>query len=605
MKKGQLSAFLILGLVMLLIMFGLMGFFAIQQTADIQQEQELQQQVMQEAARIKSFSENCLEVTTQKAIAKIGTNGGYRELHPSLVRQESAVWLIDQVNVQPTLTQIKEDIEVEIENTVGECLQYETFEKEGLNISHDSWQADVTFARSRVIVELDFPISIGRNNYVTEYENFQTTVLIPFREMFETASYIINLQLRPEFKKFAPLLGLNSSFDVSYENHGDILVYSVKEKDVANPKVLQFATKLGKSELKKVYGLAENSHVVPVNLPISVNSLDGMARLGILPGTTINLDSGAVREISVKQSYETQVVRANIPLEELEDDSVIYGDEIWDLKYPVYTWGPDGLRFNNPQRLILYWDEDEIPRQGELGILYKGEEGWKPIPAVKDYTNNFMYTDLPGFSATTVYDCGITSTRTTRVTTAVIDESGCIGRLATLIVVIFLIILTIIMIAIPEPFSKGFAAVLISSLKVWIGGGATYMAVAAWTIPIIGGLAINLAIGFDAAEDSITFTPSCDQKIDIDKFNDGGSGTCSIEDGREVQGGETLTLQSEIKSCNTLRTLFCGSCKVKCSATYKGGRQVARSPQVIDQPIAPTGAETDITVQPENNIIRE
>ncbi|MBI2665494.1 hypothetical protein HYX12_02655, partial [Candidatus Woesearchaeota archaeon] len=283
--------------------------------------------------------------------------------------------------------------------------------------------------------------------------------------------------------------------------------------------------------------------------------------------------------------------RDDIPIEEHGDDSVTYGNITWDLFYPVYSFGPDGLRFNNPQRLLMHWDEAANPRQGELGILYHDtEKGWRPIPCEVDYENHFLYTDLPGFSETTIYDCGRTDRWIPAATTAKISETGgCIGRLVALIVVLIVVILLTIF-TVGGGFALLGAGLAGSSGSIGAGGAVTFTAsiaggigfgtafsVSVGTIGvvlavaggIVGGFAINTAIGYGTAEDSITFTPSCTQEINFHYSTDGGSGTCSYEGQQSVDRGRPITLQSNIQKCNLARTMFCIPCSIKCITYYK------------------------------------
>ena len=86
---------------------------------------------------------------------------------------------------------------------------------------------------------------------------------------------------------------------------------------------------------------------------------------------------------------------------------------------------------------------------------------------------------------------------------------------------------------------------------------------------IVGGVYINAEMTNFAGKDSITFTPTCDQIVDIEMHSHNAKGNCHPSGTIEVKAGTPQPIQAVITSCKGHRKWFCGKCSLKCSARYK------------------------------------
>jgi len=173
----------------------------------------------------------------------------------------------------------------------------------------------------------------------------------------------------------------------------------------------------------------------------------------------LNLNDESIPEITIQQRYPENVTRENVPFQENLDDSVEYEDLTWNLSYPIYHFEPTGMRFNTPQRLVLYWDENNIPHEGNMGILFTEGDGWRPLPSKTDYENHYVYTDIPGFSEFTAADCGKQNKKSVSTSAKINPGAGCIGKLIAMIILIAIITAIIILSAgAASPITVGMTA---------------------------------------------------------------------------------------------------------------------------------------------------
>jgi hypothetical protein len=674
-NKGQVTVYIILGIFILILIGSVITLLVSTQVEQIEVEKEKIQQELVEAGQVKLFIESCLEQSTKKGLKEIGLKGGYFEIPPIINYEENSYWFIDQINVQPTLKEIRSRLQKSIAKDMNQCLNYSTFEEQGFVIETSTLNSLITFERTNTNSFIDYSVKVSKGAYEKEFSQFSIELMVPFRQMFETASQIINLQMDTDFKIFHPLEKINTTIlGVSYfKPEENILSYTIKEKEARENEeyTLVFTSKFGPSYLKKSISLQENNNVVSNVLPLILNSIDKMAKLIIAPGTTMNLNGAAVKEITVQQSYPKSVTRENVAYIEHLDDSVEYNNITWNLTYPLYQFEPSGIRFNRPQRLIIHWDENNLPRTGEMGILYFDETDWRPLPSEANYEENYIYTDLPGWGSPknakdtsligsaisglaiedspielgnsptdedtpkiTAVDCGKQSYKSASTSAKIDPGAGCIAKLVIMVVIIIILIIIMIvtfgaagpaeaaaLAAYNSAIAAGLtpaiatnaaelAALTVLEASVAAGTMTSSAAIAAaaaaaasastatsafitagavttasfwanlgavtaigWTVAItgglVGGMLLNGALAFDAGQDSITFTPTCEQTINFQMEEDGGDGSCTPSGKETVKGGKAVSIQAQMKKCNFGRAMFCVECTVKCRTQYK------------------------------------
>ena len=88
--------------------------------------------------------------------------------------------------------------------------------------------------------------------------------------------------------------------------------------------------------------------------------------------TSINLNGQAVQSIIVRQEYPKNVVAKNVPVEKENNEIKRREDLTYVTDNPIYNFEPDGLIFNKPQKLTLYYDDPKgKDEKGSRGICEK------------------------------------------------------------------------------------------------------------------------------------------------------------------------------------------------------------------------------------------
>jgi hypothetical protein len=570
-KKSQIAIFIVLGI---LILFVVILFIILFQNFEIKVKDEPTIKTLKRPFDVKfvdQYVQECVNQVSLDGLKVLGLQGGYIEIPKALNFQGSSFWYIDQANVQQSLNETIKILQNYIKEKLVLCTDFDTVSKiHNINIEYEEPKVTVLYSRKSVIVEINYPIYISLDDNYRTFEYYIVTHELAFREIFEVASLLINNQLKVSFNITDPLKDLDTlGYDVNYfMARDDIIVYTIKDiKPQKDGTYFTFiiASKFGRSDLKRIVKLQDNSASSEVVFPHIIYSVDRMAQLFIMSGTTMELNGDDVENISVQQFYPEDVTREDITIyltiyTDGSDSDRVRGDKIWKTKYPVYQFEPTGLRFNAPQRLIIYWDEVNFPRKGEMGMLYTNGSGWVPIPSRADYEYNFVYSDIEGFSNYTLVDCGELEQDSATVEVKLDPGTECWVRLGIIIAAIVAIIYFLGPLILNFPGVGEGGLYVIGSFN--IGWGTVLIGSV-----VVGGL-INAQFAYTDQENLITFAATCEQDITITKEGD-AKGDCEPDEGtKRATAGELIMLTSKAEKCPGFSAYICGSCDMKCTASF-------------------------------------
>ena len=177
-KRGQVTIFIILGILILIIVG---SFFLIRSYSEekrVETEAEKVQQAIQMSASVKHYIESCLDSTGKKALIFVGKHGGYYEL-PS---QSDTFFLMPYYFYDDNSHLIsKEELENQISNFINNelffCVKnFVVFEKQGYEIEQEEVNTSTTIARYKVILNVNFPVTLAKGESVRTIVEFTTSI---------------------------------------------------------------------------------------------------------------------------------------------------------------------------------------------------------------------------------------------------------------------------------------------------------------------------------------------------------------------------------------------------------------------------------------------
>ncbi|MBI3027104.1 hypothetical protein HYY70_03245 [Candidatus Woesearchaeota archaeon] len=615
-NKAQVTFYAILGL--FLFMFLIIGVFYYNNVKEQRAREEAAkiQEINLNAQEIERLVSDCIRKESFDGLKILGRAAGYFEIPMLIDYKGTAMWQFDQANIQPFLNQTQERLIEYVDKNVPKCFENANVTQYGFLIEKKEPKTFMEFGASDVTIKVIYPIKVSKGQFTKEFSEFFNTFNIRYRAIYEAATEVnerlfdADFDIKNPLKKLDYLKGMD--FDISYKMlQEDIITFTVTDKRSITPEnqnyMFSFAAKLGNSTLKKLTTLQNRSATNPAVLPYTIYSVDKKAQLDIFAGTTVNLDGKDAEYISVQQAYPNNLTTKDIPQHKKNDQIVRRGDDSYVIDNPVYNFEPTGIRFNKPEKLTIYY-EDEAKAGKGVGILMgkkdakkKGSgEGkkygyedffWVPIPSSHDIQNKRVIANILGFTSFTAVNCASQQLKDKIGEHFFEPETTCYVSLAIMILAILLVVVT---------FGAGLAVAALGATAapgsaLAVGAGALssgYMAAGASAIGTAIGVGAGVVTGVVAAvsvistgmsvigsttdaywgtsgDNCVTFYPLCDQNVEIvmEKSTDEAEGQCVPEKGQRVAAGTASMVCAQVEGCgNFLDKTLCKSCSIKCTA---------------------------------------
>jgi len=512
-NKAQTSFFVIAGLIMAFAV--LAGFFVYNNIIKSKVEEEAKKTAgaSLQAEEVEKLINDCVRKAGFEGLNKLGQTGGYLDVPNLISFRGTGYWHLDQVNIQPFLNQTQERLIDHLNSEVPRCLDSADVPKYGFSVEKQHPSIFIEFGNTDVTVKVNYLIRLSKEDFTKEFSEFFNTFDIRYRAIFEAATEANEKTFDADFDEKQPLKKLeylrSLDFEISYLNpETDVMLFTITDKKSVTSKnqnyAFNFAAKLGRSELKRLTDLQNRSATNPTFLPYTIFSVDKKAQLDISSGTTVNLNGQDVQAISVQQSYPNEVVTKNVPVEKENKEIKRREDLHYVVNNPVYSFEPDGLLFNNPQRLTIYYNDPQGKNAKGVGIL-KGKKGfWVPIPSFEDRANRKVFAPILGFSDFSAVFCASQQLKKTIARQVFEPNTGCYVTLAVTVIAIILFFTVIFAgLAAVGGLAGAFSSAAATTGSASISGaiGAIYTA---GTQAVFGTVAS--AIGMSATALSLTFT---------------------------------------------------------------------------------------------------
>jgi len=165
-KRGQLSLFIAIGIVLVLLIGILIVSLRFQasSTTEIQKVTEKPMDIVP----IQNYVESCIESVGKDAVLYIGGHGGYYELpvqsSPGITNKVPYYFYINH-DLMPTLDMIEQQLSNYMNNELFFCLQnFNDFRESGMNISQGKIVTQTTILPGSVLFEVNMPLVISKDS---------------------------------------------------------------------------------------------------------------------------------------------------------------------------------------------------------------------------------------------------------------------------------------------------------------------------------------------------------------------------------------------------------------------------------------------------------
>jgi len=231
-KRGQITVFIIIGIIMLFLTAGFLFIFKSMNNSELKTEQEVMLNSY-DLGSVRMYIDHCFERTSREAIIYVGLRGGYYKVPPPSNDQIfiQIPYYLDLGNVRfPSKERIAEEVKLFIEERLDNCLNnFTTFRNSGYDFEEGEISAKVILENA-VVFELDYPLIVKKGKSLTELRKYSYRLPLNFQDIYSTINRTVNEQAKiynyvPIGEVSALSFERNFTFDLSYLED-DVVVYS-------------------------------------------------------------------------------------------------------------------------------------------------------------------------------------------------------------------------------------------------------------------------------------------------------------------------------------------------------------------------------------------
>ena len=229
MKKGQVSIFIIVGIV---IVVGIIAIFIFMRGVDFDSPVDLGP---------KAFIEKCVGDAIEESIESVLVGGGEVVPSQSLMYQGEewnylcyqADYYLTCYNLHPMLEEsVENEIRWDTMGAVQDCFDSMAidFEDAGFDVSGGAANYSIDLLPGKVDINLRKGVEIVKSGAVQSFENFDNSVLSPIYDLVRIAREIVNSEAEFCHFEYNGYMLLYPEFDISRVDYSDSKIYRVVDR---------------------------------------------------------------------------------------------------------------------------------------------------------------------------------------------------------------------------------------------------------------------------------------------------------------------------------------------------------------------------------------
>lgn len=251
-KKAQITLFIIIGIVILIITVGIVYMSGYKFEKDLQTvEQPMLEDIPKEANPVRFFVTQCLERTAENAFTVLGSQGGYIEtqsLSPRNIDPTNAdsikfgaatipYWHYLKSNnrkseykfssAMPSTVRnpqslldmsVQAQVDRYVENNLKICLNnFNQLKEQGFTISTEIPKVTTSIRDTDVLVKLNYPMHVRKSREIHDLEEFYTILPVNFKKIFEMANTLTQMHEQFNYTE-TTTMNLISTFSTMDQN---------------------------------------------------------------------------------------------------------------------------------------------------------------------------------------------------------------------------------------------------------------------------------------------------------------------------------------------------------------------------------------------------
>jgi len=234
-KRGQITPFIILGLVFLL-------FFLIILFTKSYRIEKIGAISSDELNPIKYYVDLCAKSSASDALYILGVQGGYT-VQPQLYFQSAytkiAYWYYKGQDTSPTIEEMEQELSAYVDKALPECIEsLNAFSDMGFEFEFGDINTETKINQNNVEFRIDYPITIIKGESKAEINEFYKIIPVRLGHIHSIAEEIVKKEIEdPDWIDMTYLVNQDLNFKI-YPYDENTLIYSVLD----NQSVIKYGT---------------------------------------------------------------------------------------------------------------------------------------------------------------------------------------------------------------------------------------------------------------------------------------------------------------------------------------------------------------------------
>lgn len=197
--KGQVTMFLLVGIVLVIVVGVLFTLTKEKTTTETKKQQEQAQESLVVAPTAKAYVEGCLSNEAKNAVFFSGFQGGYIWIPPSIptiptIYANASYWFYQGNDISPSQELIAQQIADYIDQFALSCILALDDNLPGYNITRSgTLQSTVKIREEDVVIEAQLPLTITTTGNEQQMDAFSVIVPVPLGKVLGVADAIVDL----------------------------------------------------------------------------------------------------------------------------------------------------------------------------------------------------------------------------------------------------------------------------------------------------------------------------------------------------------------------------------------------------------------------------
>lgn len=217
-KKGQLSLYIIIAIVIVAVSIILMMVSSRQDKGDVEAE----------ITKIKRYINDCVKKSSEIMLQIGRTSGYYRP--PTLSTEEGiAYYFYEGENLVPSIHIIESEIAEGFKEKLEKCINnFSQFKKSTLQINATKPTVTAVVTTNNIYVDVTFSVLVvGKRTSFLNYSNEQI-IGVRLGKIYRLASDIVDMQLK-EGTYLTDFFAIKDNLNVTYKIENNIIVFEIKD----------------------------------------------------------------------------------------------------------------------------------------------------------------------------------------------------------------------------------------------------------------------------------------------------------------------------------------------------------------------------------------